>query len=581
MADVVEAEQVHVVQPYSLASAEPRPGYAAEVMAEVIDDGASGPIVTTVAYAQMMSVQADSYVPPQAPTSGPLAVITDAEGVRVRLTLSVNSSGSRFAPGLEIEDCGQCTFCLDKPRYGGPGTKRQKCELKQNEANFNAASAGGYAGARVWTSLHMVRQSEYEKIMSIERMPLPEVLEQAIADRPLPVVWAYRRKRRARTLPPAFVLMYYCEGRVPLDRSELAVSRQRYFKNSRNDTPIAEAQRRVDSWKIAAKADKAARRPRIPRVGGLPQSAQLVPPGAEQDAVMTLSSDLGFAQQPVQQHLMGEPPVDVYHSAVPNNAHPYSMDPMHAQPPPPVYAPDMQQYPPGYAPQPYYQPELQPYPPQPYPPQPYPPQLYPPQPYPPHAPPPGMYAQPPSSGTLPPMYGAPPPSQLSPPPGGAPPQRGAGRGKKRAAHPPTLQPAYANYPPPQPEGQMQYYGMPGQEMGASPQHQQMEAEANSWLADGSAPEGSPTAPKQRRKRAKGGDAAPAAASGDGGGDGEASMSNKTLDIMLQRLQGQLPQDTYERVIELVRDVQLRHRHLSRSEFLQHFQAICAGAPKPV
>jgi hypothetical protein len=50
--------------------------------------------------------------------------------------------------------------------------------------------------------------------------------------------------------------------------------------------------------------------------------------------------------------------------------------------------------------------------------------------------------------------------------------------------------------------------------------------------------------------------------------------------MLQRLQGQLPQHTYEQVLELVRDVQVRRRQLSRSEFLECFQAICAGAPQP-
>jgi hypothetical protein len=40
-------------------------------------------------------------------------------------------SGSRIAPGLEMDDCGVCVYCLDKPKNGGPGTKRQKCELKQ------------------------------------------------------------------------------------------------------------------------------------------------------------------------------------------------------------------------------------------------------------------------------------------------------------------------------------------------------------------------------------------------------------------------------------------------------------------
>ena len=33
--------------------------------------------------------------------------------------------------GLEIKDCGECVYCLDKPRYGGKGTKRQKCINKK------------------------------------------------------------------------------------------------------------------------------------------------------------------------------------------------------------------------------------------------------------------------------------------------------------------------------------------------------------------------------------------------------------------------------------------------------------------
>ena len=46
------------------------------------------------------------------------------------------------------------------------------------------------------------------------------------------------------------------------------------------------------------------------------------------------------------------------------------------------------------------------------------------------------------------------------------------------------------------------------------------------------------------------------------------------------MQGQLPPETYDKVINLVRDVQNRRMSLSRSEFLQHFQAICAqGAAK--
>lgn len=32
--------------------------------------------------------------------------------------------------GCLREDCGTCTFCKDKPKFGGPGTKKQKCALR-------------------------------------------------------------------------------------------------------------------------------------------------------------------------------------------------------------------------------------------------------------------------------------------------------------------------------------------------------------------------------------------------------------------------------------------------------------------
>ena len=41
-----------------------------------------------------------------------------------------------------MDDCGECVFCLDKPKFGGPNTKRQKCVHKQNEAS-HASGAGG------------------------------------------------------------------------------------------------------------------------------------------------------------------------------------------------------------------------------------------------------------------------------------------------------------------------------------------------------------------------------------------------------------------------------------------------------
>ena len=44
------------------------------------------------------------------------------------------SGGGGGAVGLGVEDCNRCVYCLDKPRNGGPGRKRQKCVLKGTPA---------------------------------------------------------------------------------------------------------------------------------------------------------------------------------------------------------------------------------------------------------------------------------------------------------------------------------------------------------------------------------------------------------------------------------------------------------------
>ena len=33
--------------------------------------------------------------------------------------------------GCTNADCGQCTFCLDKPKFGGPGRKKQCCKKRK------------------------------------------------------------------------------------------------------------------------------------------------------------------------------------------------------------------------------------------------------------------------------------------------------------------------------------------------------------------------------------------------------------------------------------------------------------------
>lgn len=40
--------------------------------------------------------------------------------------------GSRcgICSGCLRDDCGTCPFCLDKPKFGGPGKKKQRCALR-------------------------------------------------------------------------------------------------------------------------------------------------------------------------------------------------------------------------------------------------------------------------------------------------------------------------------------------------------------------------------------------------------------------------------------------------------------------
>ena len=39
-------------------------------------------------------------------------------------------SRCRKCEGCLREDCGQCHYCLDKPKFGGPGKKKQRCALR-------------------------------------------------------------------------------------------------------------------------------------------------------------------------------------------------------------------------------------------------------------------------------------------------------------------------------------------------------------------------------------------------------------------------------------------------------------------
>ena len=47
-------------------------------------------------------------------------------------TTSTKFSGCGACQGCQTKsDCGQCKMCLDKPKFGGPGKRKQKCELRK------------------------------------------------------------------------------------------------------------------------------------------------------------------------------------------------------------------------------------------------------------------------------------------------------------------------------------------------------------------------------------------------------------------------------------------------------------------
>lgn len=479
-----------------------------------------------------------TFIPPIAP---PLTVIPDGiGGFHVRLTLSVGAGGASIAPGLEIDDCGLCPFCLDKPKYGGPGTKRQKCELKQQEASFAADNLEPH----IWAKLHLITQHEMEQMKRIAELPLPEPLVKAMDVGPLPLVWAYRRKRRARTLPPAYVLMYYCEDRVPLDRSQLSLSRQRYFKNSRSDL----------TTDVSARS-KAARRPRVPRER---PGLTMYTAGQEDPAMQQLrmaSTQMADPNLGTSAHWRGEASDPgggfvVHGQLAQSPQHMYALQPqpgqsyMHHVPMPqpglPMYQ-QQQMYHSSHQQIVYRQQQQQP-----------------------HSMVPGQQD----------MY-----DTMSRGPGPASQAGQAHMDDGIVGEPMTHD--YYTAPPDQ-----QYYSLPpGQPHPMEMSHMGMEEETNSWIDDPGVAPGEQSdiggrATKRHKPRKAAAPVPPPQAASAPEDETSSAMSNKTLELMLGRLQGQLPPQTYEKVISLVRDVQCRRMSLSRSEFLQHFQAICAGNPKP-
>ena len=122
----------------------------------------------------------------------------EAKGFRVRLTLTASSINGEVIPGLAVGDCNRCLFCLDKPKNGGAGTKRQKCILKRTPMD---------GPMRVVATLSIASAEYLAQLDKYASQPPPQELIDAAAAGPLKLVWGLRRAPRARPLPPAYVLM--------------------------------------------------------------------------------------------------------------------------------------------------------------------------------------------------------------------------------------------------------------------------------------------------------------------------------------------------------------------------------------
>ena len=164
---------------------------------------------------EMPSVKPSEHMLQMLPLPKPREVAHAPGEFVVRLTLTVSASGGA-PPGESLNDCGKCQFCADKPKFGGPGTKRQKCIMKRHVSSE----------ARVWTSLGVCSSEHMRQLDEYASQPPPKELLEAAAKEPngLKLVWGFRRARRARPLPPAYVVMYQCHKHVKFDRSFLHTS---------------------------------------------------------------------------------------------------------------------------------------------------------------------------------------------------------------------------------------------------------------------------------------------------------------------------------------------------------------------
>ena len=59
--------------------------------------------------------------------SDPLRAVEVQERPRCGICSSCQRFATRKGSGPRVEDCGKCSFCADKPKFGGKATQKQSC----------------------------------------------------------------------------------------------------------------------------------------------------------------------------------------------------------------------------------------------------------------------------------------------------------------------------------------------------------------------------------------------------------------------------------------------------------------------
>ncbi|RWS25676.1 nuclear receptor-like protein [Leptotrombidium deliense] len=67
----------------------------------------------------------------QSPRKSDVSSPPPANGVSLSICGARKIAGCRSCSGCLSEDCGQCHYCLDKPKFGGPNTLKKKCVNKR------------------------------------------------------------------------------------------------------------------------------------------------------------------------------------------------------------------------------------------------------------------------------------------------------------------------------------------------------------------------------------------------------------------------------------------------------------------